>query len=44
MYIEFLFKRNFMATFQVSKKNKNKTTKNLKVIFGWVIIAISTLG
>ena len=31
-----------MATFQVSKKNKNKTTKNLKVIFGWVIIAIST--
>lgn len=31
-----------MATFQVSKKNKNKTTKNLKVIFGWIIIAVST--
>lgn len=33
-----------MATFQVSKKNKNKnkTTRNLKMIFGWVLLALST--
>ncbi len=31
-----------MATFQVSKKNKNKTTRNLKMLFGWVLLAVST--
>ncbi len=31
-----------MATFQVSKKKKNKTTRNIKMIFGWVLLAFST--
>ena len=31
-----------MATFQVSKKNKHKTNKNLKLIFGWILLGIST--
>ncbi|MBP3344807.1 MAG: DNA translocase FtsK [Clostridia bacterium] len=31
-----------MATFQVSKNNKNKSTKNKKVIAGWILLALST--
>ncbi len=31
-----------MATFQVSKKNKNKTNKNIKLIIGWILIGLST--
>ncbi len=31
-----------MATFQVSKKKKKKTSKNIKLILGWVIIALCT--
>ena len=31
-----------MATFQVSKKQKNKSNKNVKLIFGWVLLAVST--
>ncbi len=31
-----------MATFQISKKNKNKTSKNVKMIMGWTLLAVST--
>ena len=31
-----------MATFQVSNKNKNKSNKNVKVITGWILLAVST--
>lgn len=31
-----------MATFQLSKKNKKKSKKNLKLIFGWALLAVST--
>lgn len=31
-----------MATFQLSNKNKKKSNKNLKAIFGWSLLAIST--
>ncbi len=31
-----------MATFQVSKKNKKKSSKNIKSILGWVLIGVST--
>lgn len=31
-----------MATFQVSNKNKNKTNRNVKLIAGWILLALST--
>lgn len=31
-----------MATFQLSKKNKKQTNKNIKIIFGWTLLALST--
>ena len=31
-----------MATFQVSKKHNKKGNKNLKLIFGWILLAVST--
>lgn len=31
-----------MATFQLSNKNKNNSNKNLKVVFGWIGLALST--
>lgn len=31
-----------MATFQVSNKNKNKTNRNVKLIVGWSLLALST--
>lgn len=31
-----------MATFQLSKKNKKNSNKNIKKIFGWSLLAIST--
>jgi len=31
-----------MATFQLSKKNKKNSNRNIKVILGWLLLAIST--
>lgn len=31
-----------MATFQLSKKNKKRSNKNLKLVIGWSLLAIST--
>lgn len=31
-----------MATFQLSKKNKNNENKNIKIILGWILLSIST--
>ncbi len=38
---EYIFKRDNMATFQVSKKDKKKN-KNIKAIAGWILLGIST--
>ena len=32
-----------MATFQVNKQNNNNGKKNVKMIVGWVLLALSTL-